>query len=62
MTAAATEACKEDREDAQERASVPGGRVRGIFTKGSAGGGVQAGQTWEGNPSRGCPRSKDTES
>ena len=53
---------KEDREDAQERAWVPRGRVRGIFTKGSDGGGIQAGQTWEGNPSRGCSRSKDTES
>ena len=59
MTAAAaavTEACKEDREDTQERASIPRGRAREIFTKGSDGGGG------EGNPSRGCTRSKDTES
>lgn len=49
MTAAAaavTEACKEDREDTQERASIPRGRAREIFTKGSDGGGVQAEQSW----------------
>ena len=57
--AAVTEACKESREDAQEGASIPRGRVRELFTKGSDRGGVQAEQSWA--RSRGRPRSTDTE-